>query len=340
MSFTIRHMGKYMRWVNHEIAAYRNAAKISRALARKNLQLDIALLRQSAQEKLDIVAAEKHDWILTYLKACCPETIKKYSEMQLQEPCVAPQETVKVWSMWWQGEEAAAPLFKMCIESARKHTGHPVVVLSKDNYTDYFSIPEYMLQKHREGKIALQHICDFMVVSILAAQGGFFTGATVYISQDVPESLLKTPFFTCRAETKAQTLMSRSRWVGYLLAGNKDFPLFTFARDFLMEYWKTNDQIVDYLLLDYIFELAYEIIPRVKRVIDALPDNNLQRNELINRLGEPYCAEKFAEFTTGETMFYKLSWKFGSKAVKTPAGEITNYGYMLQEFGLEEKERI
>lgn len=337
MSFTLKHIGKYMRWVRREIAAYQDASRISHALAWKNMRLDIALLRKSPREKLDMAAAAKHNWILAYLRTCCPETMKKYSAMQEQEMCVAPQEDIKVWSMWWQGEEAAAPLFKMCIESARKHTGHPVVVLSKDNYTDYFNIPEHILQKHKEGKIALQHICDFMVVSILAAQGGFFTGATVYISQDVPESLLQAPFFTCRAVTEAQTLMSRSRWVGYLLAGNKNFPLFSFARDFLIEYWRKMDQVVDYLLLDYIFELAYETIPCVKRTIDALPDNNLQRNVLIDRLGEPYYAESFAEFTDGETMFYKLSWKFGSKAVKTPEGKITNYGHMLREFGLEEE---
>lgn len=337
MSFTIKHIGKYMRWVNKEFAAYRETSKFSHALAQKNLRLDIALLWQSPQKKIDAAAKSKHDWILTYLRACCPETLKKYSTMKKKEVCIAPQKEAKVWSMWWQGEKEAAPLFKMCIASARKHTGHPVVVLSENNYTDYFSIPEYMLQKHKEGKIALQHICDFMVVSILASQGGFFTGATVYISQNVPENLLKAPFFTCRAATSAQTLMSRSRWVGYLLAGNKDFPLFSFARDFLMEYWKKNDRVVDYLLLDYIFELAYETIPCVKNAIDALPDNNLRRNELIERLGEPYCADGFAEFINGETIFYKLSWKFGNKALKTPEGAITNYGHMLQEFGLEEE---
>ena len=64
-----------------------------------------------------------------------------------------------------------------------------------------------MLDKNKEGKIALQHICDFMVVSILAAQGGFFTGATIWWSQDATDELLRTPFYTCRAVTDSMLEM-------------------------------------------------------------------------------------------------------------------------------------
>lgn len=338
MSFTVKHIGKYMRWVRHELAAWQDSARISRELAGRNLRLDIALLRQAPPEVTDAAAMAKHEWILSYLRELCPETLRRYAAQPDPEATVGLQEEGKVWSMWWQGEEAAPPLFRMCIESARRHTGRPVVVLSRDNYADYFTIPDYILRKHKEGKIAVQHVCDLMVVSVLAAQGGFFTGATVYLSQDVPGELLRTPFFTCRAVTQRRVQMSRSRWVGYLLAGQRDFPLFAFTRDFLLEYWSKADKAVDYLLMDYIFELAYETIPCVREAIDALPDNNLLRNELNACLGEPYQPEQFRRFTEGDTMFYKLSWKFGSKATRTPEGSLTNYGHMRQELGIEGNE--
>lgn len=334
MSFTVKHIKKYMRWTKNEIAVYRDNSKISHELARKNLNLDVALLRHSPQKKIDAAAIAKHIWILEYLKKLCPETIQKYAEMKKTEDQIAQQKDVKVWSMWWQGEKAAEPLFKMCIESARRHTHRPVVVLDKDNYSEYFTIPKYVLEKYNDGKIAIQHMCDLMVVSVLATQGGFFTGATVYVSQDVPDNLLRSTFFTCRAITESKYLMSRSRWTGYLLAGNKDFPLFSFARDFLLEYWKNADKIVDYLLLDYIFELAYETIPCVRDTIDALPDNNLLRNTLIDCLSEPYDEDSFRRFTDGDTMFYKLSWKFGNKAERTSDGALSNYGHMLRELDI------
>lgn len=41
-----------------------------------------------------------------------------------------------------------------------------------------------------------------------------------------------------------------SMWVGYFMAGNKEFPLFPFVRDCLYEYWKNCDKVVDYLMMD------------------------------------------------------------------------------------------
>lgn len=87
--------------------------------------------------------------------------------------------------------------------------------------------------------------------------------------------------------------------------------------------------------MDYVFELAYELIPCVKQTIDTLPNNNLLRNELIGCLSEPYSKERFSRFSEGDTMFYKLSWKFGSKLSRTSDGALTNYGHMLQELGME-----
>lgn len=234
--------------------------------------------------------------------------------------------------MWWQGEENADKLFRMCIDSARRHTHQPVVTLDKDNYTRYFEIPEHILKKHEEGKIALQHICDLMVVSILAAEGGFFTGATVWWSQDATEELLRAPFWTCRAVSESHLSMSRSRWAGYVLAGKKEFPLFAFARDCLHEYWKNCDKAVDYLMLDYIFELAYQNIPCVREAIDSLPEkNNMLRNELIMHLSDPYDPERFKRYTEGDTFLYKLSWKFGGKSLETTDGKPTCYSMMLSE---------
>ena len=331
MGFNIKHINRYWRWCKEHYKCYRDNCKINRHYAKLCLDLDIALLRQLPDKEIDKFAMRKHKWVLRYIEERIPETIKKYNDMPAPSNLFEPNPDVKVWSMWWQGEENADPLFRMCIDSARRHTGHEVITLSKDNYSKYFEIPEFILEKHREGKIALQHICDLMVMSIMAAEGGVFTGATVWWSQDVDDVFLKSPFFVCKAETQSKYLISRSRWVGYFMIGNKEFPLFSFVRDCLHEYWRKCDQAIDYLMMDYIFELAYRNIPCVKKMIDELPDNNLLRNELINVLSEPYDPKTFKKYTEGDTWLYKLSWKFGKKKIFTEDKRITNYGHMLEE---------
>lgn len=333
MGFSIKRINKYVRWVKNTANNYKtDKTRVGKEYARLCLNQNVALLLQKPAA-IDKTSAAKHEWVLSYMEKACAETVKKYRSMPAPANLKELQPEKKVWSMWWQGEEQADKLFRMCIDSARRHTGCEVITLDRDNYKQYFEIPQFMLDKNKEGKIALQHICDFMVVSILASQGGFFTGATIWWSQHATDELLRTPFYTCRAVTDSQMNMSRSRWVGYLLAGNKEFPLFAFTRDCLLEYWSREDRAVDYLMMDYIFELAYRNIPCVKETIDALPDNNLLRNELISHLADPYTHENFRKFTEGDTFVYKLSWKFGRKDLVTPDGEETNYAHMLAECG-------
>lgn len=131
---------------------------------------------------MESLSAQKHTYMLDYLKKLCPNTLEKYRDFVEPANLRRPQEEPRVWSMWWQGEENADKLFRMCIQSARKQTGKPVTVLDKDSYKEYFTIPESILEKYAAGKINPAHVCDYMVVSILAAQGGFFTGATVWRS--------------------------------------------------------------------------------------------------------------------------------------------------------------
>ena len=331
MGFNIKHIKKYIGWIKKDRADYRDACIVSKDLAKINRRLNVALLT-GKNEKAEAISEEKHKWILNYMEERCPETLKKYRGATTGFDNSTPNPELKVWSMWWQGEENADKLFRMCIDSARRHTHQPIVALDKDNYKQYFEIPEHILRKHEEGKIALQHICDLMVVSILAAEGGFFTGATVWWSQDATEELLRAPFWTCRAVSESHLSMSRSRWVGYVLAGKKEFPLFSFARDCLHEYWKNCDKAVDYLMLDYIFELAYQNIPCVREAIDSLPEqNNMLRNELIMHLSDPYNPESFKRYTEGDTFLYKLSWKFGGKALKTTDGKATIYAALLKQ---------
>ena len=85
-------------------------------------------------------------------------------------------------------------------------------------------------------------------------------------------------------------------------------------------------------MMDYIFELDTGISLR-KRVIDNVPDNNLLRNELINRLSEPYDEENFKRYTEGIRFCINYRGNLEIKRKKTADGRITNYGHMLGECG-------
>ena len=57
-----------------------------------------------------------------------------------------------VFVLWLQGEHNAPPIVKACLSSVRKWcSDRKVVVLDKDNYSQYASLPECLVRKYEYG---------------------------------------------------------------------------------------------------------------------------------------------------------------------------------------------
>ena len=78
--------------------------------------MDTALLLKIYDDVIDKISMKKHEWVLCYMEDICSETIQKYKGCKAPDNLNFPNKDIKVWSMWWQGESEAAPLFKMCID--------------------------------------------------------------------------------------------------------------------------------------------------------------------------------------------------------------------------------
>ena len=54
-----------------------------------------------------------------------------------------------VWVMWWQGEQQAPEIIKKCIASIRHYAGEgrEVVVIDQQNYAQWISLPNYVIEK-------------------------------------------------------------------------------------------------------------------------------------------------------------------------------------------------
>ena len=59
-------------------------------------------------------------------------------------------------------------------------------------------------------------------------------------------------------------------------------------KDFYNEYWRDFDEIIDYVLMDFMIDIAYDNIPAVKREIDEVPINNENVWTLSPYLNTPY----------------------------------------------------
>lgn len=318
-----------LRWEREQKKAYtRITAQYGREYAQMCYQAERAIYLGRPTDEILNLQKKRDSFILENIKQQCATVLQKAGQYQTENVPRNPNEPV--WVFWWTGEENAPEIVKACIRSIRRNAnGHRVIVIDKSNVLKYIQLPDYIEEKHNSGKIGHAHYSDMVRLSLLSQYGGVWIDATVFISQPLPEFLFEKEFYTAKSVNNQAFYFSRSRWVGYFLAGSKTFPLFAFARDMLLEYWRDTDIIVSYLPMDYIFDIAYHVIPSVKDVMDRLPDNNPDRGALMSRINEPYSKALFDMLQNGSTFLSKLSWRYGNPTATTKSGEMTNYGHLL-----------
>ena len=66
--------------------------------------------------------------------------------------------------------------------------------------------------------------------------------------------------------------------------------------------------MMDYVLIDFAIETAYNNIPAVKKEMDAVPINNLDINTLVFHLNDLYSDFPFDKIFK-DTFLFKLNWR-------------------------------
>jgi hypothetical protein len=215
-----------------------------------------------------------------------------------------------IWIFWYQGFENAPILVKTLLKNQIRLNGKNVRAVDSKTLNEYIELPKWIEEKRERKVISLTHYSDIVRVSLLAKYGGIWLDATCYVSEKIPQWVTKSDFYSCRTIGVAPLpIWSNSRWCSWGQGTCRvNFPLYTFIRDMYFAYWKNEDCIIDYLILDALMDVAYCNIPIVNKAIKDLPANNIQRNGLWYLLNKPYDKEKYLMLTS-DTWLFKLSYK-------------------------------
>ena len=146
-----------------------------------------------------------------------------------------------IWVFWWQGEDVAPELVKLCIKSIRLNAGnHPVHIITKDNYKEFTSIPEKNKQKLEDGRITLTHFSDILRMNLIAYNGGFWVDSTIFCSKKIEERIFDQPIYTGRNPNKDFKNISNWEWTGFAISGWKGNGLFVAAVGIHESAWGTS----------------------------------------------------------------------------------------------------
>ena len=214
---------------------------------------------------------------------------------------------------WLQGEENLPILARCCYNSLREHAGnYKITFIDEKNYSEYVDIPDYIFEKYKSGKMKPAHFMDVVRANLLERYGGLWLDATILVTEPLEhyKKLLKLPFFSQKFTheksnshpiTKSfAAYSSYARW-GTFIQGSAILhnPLYAFMKDFYNEYWRDFDEPIDYVLMDFMIDIAYSSIPAVKKEIDDCPINNEQVWTLSPYLNTPYADFQYEKVLKG-----------------------------------------
>lgn len=270
----------------------------------------------------------RHSKIISYIENNYSDTIKKYEFSEnLNKENVNNQS--KIWIFWWQGIENAPPIVKSCIESViSKAKGSEVVIITKNNVDKYSDISEIIYSKLDDKKISLTHFSDILRFNLLKNHGGLWMDATIFVKEEF-EADGECDLFTNTGFNDREFFnIASGRWTGFMIGGIKNHELFKFMDEMFERYWKKEDSLIDYFLIDYILNIAYERnIGNFKFFIDNNINNNSNMFRLERHIFDAWDENKFAKICEN-TNFFKLSYKNKSSRNKNTYNTI--YDHLIQ----------
>jgi len=247
-----------MNWLLKKISqSYRTLRKIHGGLKKaRKVKKDI-LLQKEVAEKLD-------GYIADFLIG----KIEKFVAVPKKPELVGKK---IIWQFWYQGIDENTPkLVSACLNSVKKHSsGYEIIILSKENLNDYIELPDFVWKKFGTGGFVFPKLANLVRLYLLAAYGGVWLDATIFLTAPIDENLLKKDFFALqRSEIPPPDLKIFTRFdptglswssASYVRMQNSFMiakPNHKIICDLLtlqLEYWKKEEQIGHYFFFQICF---------------------------------------------------------------------------------------
>lgn len=213
----------------------------------------------------------------------------------------------KIFSIWFQGEENAPELVKVCMSRLRETYPDRYVVLDNNNIREWVNLPDFIWKKWEEGKITHAHFSDICRVALLYQNGGMWFDATDYLTSPVPEWIEEADLFMF---LEGGTITPGTFIQSCFMKAKRGNPLMGMWLESILEYWKNEDHLMHYFLLHYMLRLLVENNTEAKRLFEEMPQVNQDPTHVLWYLheGEIYTDELYKRDTEG-SFFQKTTFK-------------------------------
>lgn len=126
-----------------------------------------------------------------------------------------------IWVCWWQGEKSMPEMVKKCFNSIIRYSnGHPVKLITFENYKDYVQVDHRIVDKVKSGTFKLAHFADLVRLKLLEQYGGLWLDSTILLTANINENFFQK-FFSVKIRPVDNDSVSAYRWCSFVLGGVK-----------------------------------------------------------------------------------------------------------------------
>ena len=206
-------------------------------------------------------------------------------------------------------------MVQKCYASLQQHlTDREIILITEENYRQYVTFPDYILEKAQKGIIPKAQFSDLLRLELLLHHGGTWIDSTVFCSGgNIPSYMLDSDLFMF--QTLKPGLDGHPTAVSnWFITSCTSHPILELTRDLLYAYWRRHNSLVDYFIFHDFFQLATEAFP--EEWCKVVPFSNSTPHILLLRLFETYNPQIW-DGIRNMIPFHKLTYKFPPKdAVK------------------------
>lgn len=223
--------------------------------------------------------------------------------------------TERVFSIWFQGEQNAPRIVKRCFESQRRFSRLEQVVLDDSTLFDWITLPDYIMEKRRKGKIGAAHFADICRVELVYRYGGVWMDATDLMVTEFPQWMLDSDFFIYMAGEHVGG--SYSYVQNCFFRAKRGNPLIKMWRDAIFEYWRNERKAINYFFHQILFKVVVHNNEEAARLFAQMPKMVQDPTHTIwHKLkNDPFDRETYDRLCR-EAVFQKTDYR--SEAAKNP----------------------
>ena len=216
-----------------------------------------------------------------------------------------------IWQLWWQGEVDMPNLVRTCTESVKNNNeNYDVILIHEENYKDYIVIPDYIIEKFENGIIPIAQFSDIIRLMLLEKYGGLWLDSTILQTGKLPEETFTQSFFTyknpfglCFEKVRNfkdleimcnyfnRPIMLPATW---FISSAPNHIIISGWLKLLLEYWKHENALTDYFIMDYFFTLLLLNNQRCRDIYLKMPAYLTSNADVLQSvMPEEYNLETF-----------------------------------------------